>query len=114
MATRLDESAEEEGTYIIDLSWYDETDSAVTPSTMLWALVDENGDTVNSRLDVSIGSLSTTNSIVLQGDDLAIPDHITKNVDRYVRYYGTYLSTFGTLSITGEVVFSVTNHRGKQ
>lgn len=113
MATKLSEAAQEEGTYIVDLAWFDEDDVAVTPSTMKWALSDENGDIVNSQNDVAITGLSTTNSIVLGGADLAIPDYIIENVTRFVRYYGTYVSSLGTLNLTGEVQFTLTNHRAK-
>ena len=113
MATKLSEKAQEESTYVIDFAWFDEDDSAVTPATMLWALSDENGDIVNSQEDIVIGSLSTTNSIVLGGDDLAIPDYYMQDVTRFVRYYGTYVSSLGTLNLAGEVQFTLTNHRAK-
>jgi hypothetical protein len=114
MAEKLTEDAQEEGTYVIDFAWLDENGAAVTPSTMTWTLVDENGDVVNSRQDVAISGLSTTNSIVLSGLDLAIPDtDMSYRLKRYVRYAGTYVSTLGTLPLTGEVWFNLINHRAK-
>lgn len=113
MATKLDEDAQEEGTYIIDFAWFDEDDNAVTPATMQWALSDEDGNIVNSKEDVAITGLSTTNYVILSGNDLAIPDTEQSDVKRFVRYYGTYISTLGTLPLTGEVWFTLENHRAK-
>ena len=59
------------GTLKITCAWYDDDGSAVTPDTMTYTL--READTraiVNSRDGVSISSLSTSNDIVLSGDDL--------------------------------------------
>jgi len=62
--------ADEGSTYIIRATYYDEDDNAVTPTTVTWSLVDGDGHIVNSREDVSVGSPSTYNDIVLGADDL--------------------------------------------
>lgn len=113
MATRLEDLAEEEGTYVINLAWLDEDDNPVTPTTMAWDLVDGLGNEINGRTNVPITGLSTSNDIPLSGNDLAIPDSIDVDVDRYLRYYGTYISTLGTLPLTGEIVFTIENHKAK-
>jgi hypothetical protein len=115
MATRLEEPAEEEGTYVIHLTYYDESDppALVTPSTMFWDLVDGLGNIVNDRDGVDLAPSTYESDIVLHGLDLAIPDGVDVDVDRYVRYYGTYVSTFGVLELTGEVVFTISNHKAQ-
>lgn len=70
--TVLTDKAQEEGTYIITLTYYDEDNNAVTPNTVTWDLTDVNGKVINSRSSVSISSPSTSNDVVLQGDDLRI------------------------------------------
>lgn len=67
----LDESVLEGGTLVLTLAWYDDAGSAVTPDTATWTLREaDSGAVVNSRSDVAISSLSTSNDIVLSGDDL--------------------------------------------
>ena len=72
MATTLTTLAIEEATYIITVAWLDDAGAAVTPSAATWTLTDLDGDVVNSRSNVTINSLSTTNTIVLSGADLAL------------------------------------------
>jgi len=57
-------------TYEFTVSYTDPDDSPVTPDTMAWSLVDASGTTINSRSSVSITSLSTSNDILLGGNDL--------------------------------------------
>jgi len=72
MATKLSPNATEESVYAITISWYDESGKAVTPSAATWTLTDLAGNVINSRDGVTISSLSTSNTVVLSGDDLAI------------------------------------------
>jgi hypothetical protein len=90
--TKLLPNATEESTYAITVSWYDESDNAVTPSAATWTLTDLNGNVINSRLAVAIGSLSTSNTIVLKGDDLAIG---ANGIDRQLLLEYTYTSDLG-------------------
>jgi hypothetical protein len=67
----LDENILEGGTLKLTLAWFDDTGSAVTPTSASYTLREaKTGAIVNSRSDVAISSLSTTNDVVLSGDDL--------------------------------------------
>jgi len=67
----LGEDIVEGGTLVLDISWYDDAGASVTPDTATWTLrEDKSGQVVNSRKDVEISSLDTTNTLVLTGDDL--------------------------------------------
>ena len=72
MATVLGTLAKEESTYTITVSFFDDDDVATTPASATWTLSDLKGNIINSREDVSIGSLGTSVEIKLSGDDLAI------------------------------------------
>lgn len=71
-ATKLSPNAIENSVYAITVSWYDESEKAVTPSAATWTLTNLQGTVINSRDGVVIGSLSTRNTLVLSGADLAI------------------------------------------
>lgn len=64
--------AKEGSTYAVTIAFTDETGAAVTPSSATWTLTDQGGNVINSRLDVTISSLSTSVTIVLSGNDLAL------------------------------------------
>ena len=66
--------AKEGSTYIVTVTYKDEDGSAVTPNSVIWTLTNGRGQVVNSRSAVSIASPGTSNTIVLQGDDLNIDD----------------------------------------
>ena len=69
---RLQNPVKEEGTVAITLSWFDEEGNATTPSAATWTLTDTFGNIKNSREDVAITSISTSNTVVLSGDDLKV------------------------------------------
>jgi len=71
MPIHIKQDAREESTRILDVSFFDETDAAVTPGEVHWTLSDENGTVINSR-DAVVMTPDTTVEIVLTGDDLAI------------------------------------------
>lgn len=71
MTTRLEEPAPEEGTYVIQLSFFDEDGDAATPNVATWTLTDGKGAVVNGREAVSITPAQVVN-VVLRGDDLAL------------------------------------------
>ena len=101
--TELTLNAVNESTYIITATYTNSAGDAVTPNTLEWNLKDEYGNVINSRSAVSIAVPSTSNSIVLFGDDL-------KNADTRVRVFqiiGTYNSvTYGNnLPIIGQAKF---------
>lgn len=79
----LTTEAMEEGSYFIDVAFYDEDDGAETPNvdTIKWTLTDNDGTVINSRDNEAIASASTI-TIELEGDDLAIQSGETAAVVR--------------------------------
>lgn len=55
-------------TKVVAVSFFDEANVAMIPTTVNWSLYDEDGVIVNSRSNVSISPASTVN-IVLSGAD---------------------------------------------
>lgn len=95
MATTLATVAVEEATYVITVGWLDDAGAAVTPSAATWTLTDQDGRVVNSRSNVNITSLSTSNAIVLSGPDLAL-DPTYRGSQRVLLVEYTYDSSAGT------------------
>lgn len=93
MGIFLTKRATEQSTYVITLSYLDSAGSAVTPDSVTWTLTDLDGTVINSREDVAIGSPSTTNDIVLSGDDLQIGTN--DNGGRIITIEGVYDSDEG-------------------
>jgi len=89
---RLEEEAIEKGTYVITVEFEDEDGDAITPKTLTWTLSDKKGRIINSREDVSVVTPSSSNDIVLSGNDLALP-----NTDNRVRIF-TAEATYDSLS----------------
>ena len=107
MPTTLTDTAIEESTFVLTLSFTDEDDAAVTPKTGTWTLTDEAGNVINSRLDVEISALASSVDIVLSGDDLAIG---TYGGQRVLLFEGTYDSDAGTdLPLKDQVRFTIDN-----
>lgn len=81
--TVLDTEAMEEGSYFIDISFFDEDDVAETPNadTIKWTLTTNDGTIINDRDNEAIAS-DTTVTIELVGDDLAIQSGETSPVVR--------------------------------
>jgi len=101
-------NAIEHGTYAITVSFFDESGAAVAPNTGLaWTLMDLRGNVINARTSVVITPAETV-TIVLHGDDLALPD--PSNSTRVVLLVGTYNSTLGLdLDLRDQVVFAIDN-----
>ena len=96
----------EEGTYVIDCAFTDEDENPVTPKTLTWTLTDVAGNPINDREDEVVPSPSSTESILLQGDDLALLTGETKGTTRILTVEGTYDSALGNdLPIKGSVWF---------
>ena len=70
--TTLTTEALEEGSYFVDVSFYNEDAELVTPNadTIYWTLTDDVGTVINARDYEAESSLSTI-TIELEGDDLA-------------------------------------------
>ena len=74
--TILADKFPEEGTRGVQVVFTDEDGVAVTPGTVQWWLTDTGGNIINSRGTVngtvSPGTLASTMTFVLSGDDLAL------------------------------------------
>lgn len=97
--------AVEESTYVITVSFTDESGAAVAPNAGLaWTLTDINGTIINARSAVAITPAESVD-IVLSGDDLALSGD---NAQRLVTVQGTYDSSLGAdLPLKEEVHFTV-------
>ena len=96
--------AQDQSTYKLTLTYTDSAGDAVTHTAVTWTMTDRAGTVINSREDVSISSPSTSNDIILSGDDLRYSDGRW----RVVTVEATYNSTGGNgLPLRGECVFSI-------
>jgi hypothetical protein len=101
----------EESTFVVVADFQDEDGNAVAPNSASWSLVDEDGNIVNSREDISINSPSSSENILLSGDDLTLTDGRSEEA-RYVVVEGTYDSTLGNdLPIKDQIKFYILNLR---
>lgn len=102
----LDVEAVEGSTYVLTLTFSDETDGAVTPDTLEWSLYDEDGAVVNDRDGVTVTPALQT-KIVLSGADLAAGNGALRQ-KRVLGIEGTYSSDLGNgLPLRDEVIFYV-------
>lgn len=109
MAIQLDIEPKERSTLVLTVSWYDETDTAVTPTAATWSLTDTDGNVVNGRSAVAtwLEALATVNHAVLSNADLAVL--ATAPDDRRVfTVQATYNSSNGSgLTLTEAAMFSL-------
>lgn len=109
MTTTLTAKAVESSTYVITAAFFDEDDSAVTPTSATWTLTDDLGNVVNDREDVAISPLSASVDIVLTGDDLLLPASAGL-IGRVLTVSALYNSALGTgLSLAAKIRFVVEN-----
>lgn len=107
MATTLTTHATEKSTFVVTAAFTDEDDAAVAPATLTWTLTDSDGSVINSRLDVVVSTPTSSEDIVLSGDDLAIQSATDTGV-RILTTEATYSSSLGTgLSLRGQVTFII-------
>ena len=90
MPGAIKETATEKGSFKITFVFKDESGNSVAPDVMAWTLTDLDGSVMNSKTNVSISSPSSEESILLQGDDLAIDGN--DPVQRLITAQGTYTS----------------------
>ena len=105
-------NADDKSSYIIQCDFTDETGTAITPTAATWTLTDGNGDLVNSREDVPVGTLSSTVYIALSGDDLDVDETGARAANmRCLVVSATYTSSLtGTeLPVKKAVKFMVTD-----
>jgi len=72
MAVRLTTTAAEKSTYIITVTFKDEDGNLEAPTSADWTLTTVDGTVVNSRENIPISAPSSTENIILSGDDLAL------------------------------------------
>lgn len=72
MPQRLATHAVEEATFGIRCVFKDENDNALTPQSMTWTLTDRDGTVINSRDGIAVVNPSSTQTITLSGEDLAL------------------------------------------
>lgn len=96
MATRITTLVQEKGTAVFTVAFTDEDGSAVTPGAATWTLTDKKGNAINSRTAVTISPLSTSVTIVLSGDDLALGSETTSDHERHLTVEYTYTSSAGS------------------
>lgn len=102
---KLAVEAVEQSTFVVTVSFTDETGAAVTPNAGLtWTLTDRHGTVINSRSAVSITPGESV-EIVLSGNDL---DFDGADALRLLTVQGTYNSDAGNnLPLKEEVEFVV-------
>ena len=103
----IKETATEQSSFKVTATFYDESGNAVAPDTMLWTLTDDDGSIINSRENVSIAAPTSSESILLSGDDLAVDGNV--KTKRKITYQGTYTSAeFGAgLPLKDEATFFI-------
>ena len=100
----LEQDANEKGEYLITLAFKDENGVAQTPTSATWTLTKYDGTVVNSREDVAIGSPTSSETVTLSANDLAILD----SLDREKRIF-TVNWVFGGVTRRDQVAFHVRN-----
>lgn len=118
MATALTVKATEKSTYVITATFTDEDDAAVVPTAITWTLSDVGGDIINSRdgIDFEVdnglgaaGTLASTVSIILTGDDLQMLGERPTEIRRFL-LEATYDSSLGNgLNLRGACQFEINN-----
>jgi hypothetical protein len=104
--------AEEEGTYIVDVSFLDEDDLPVTPVSINWTLTTLDGVIVNDRNKVDVAAPASTVALVLSGNDLKLLEHTTSFSWRLLTIKASYNSDLAPgLPLHGAVRFKVRNLR---
>ena len=110
--TTLTTEAMEEGSYFITVSFYDEDGAAETPNvgTIKWTLTDNDGSVINDN-DYIAATSSSSITIELEGDDLAIQSGETSSlVRRHLIVEWEYNSALGDdKPAKAECVFFIRN-----
>lgn len=110
MPVELTTHAIEKSTFVITAAFTDEDGTSVAPQTATWTLSDDGGTIINSREQVEISSPTSSEDIVLSGDDLALQTGETNLGTRVLTIEATYNSDLGAgLPLNGSVIFTVDN-----
>jgi len=95
MPITLSKQAHEKGTYILTFNFTDDNGTATNPETLTWTLTDSAGNVINSREDESVSNPTSSEDVVLSGDDLALQTGESGKVARIVTVEATYDSFSG-------------------
>jgi len=74
LPVKLTTKAVDKSTYVVNCAFKDENGDAVVPNELKWTLTDDAGTVINSREDVVVAVPSSSEDIVLSGDDLKYSD----------------------------------------
>jgi len=97
--------ASEKGTYVITIAFTDSQGQSVTPKSATWSLTYSNKAIINNRLNVPISPLEATVSVVLAGNDLALP---SSDMRRFFHLHYVYDSTEGNdMEMNAEATFDI-------
>lgn len=107
MIPKLPIAAVEQSTYFPVASFLDEDGNAEDVKTLKWTLTDISGNVINGREDVEVDTPSTSETIVLSGDDLAV--FSGDRLRRIITFNATYDSDLGAdLALNGAAEFAIT------
>ncbi len=99
-------AAVEQSTYYPVASFFDEDDNAEDVKTLTWTLTDILGNIINGKKDVEVADPSSSETIVLSGDDLAI--FANDRLRRIITFNATYDSDLGNdLPLNGAAEFPI-------
>ena len=104
MPITITDTANEKSTFALELAITDENGDPLTPNTLTWTLTDLAGNVINERAGIEIATPASTVTVVLSGDDLALPERAAPL--RVVTLEGTYDSD---LPLKEEVQFPIRN-----
>ncbi|HEY4690298.1 MAG TPA: hypothetical protein VIK33_13365 [Anaerolineae bacterium] len=108
MPITITDTANEKSTFALELAITDENGDPLTPNTLTWTLTDLAGNVINERAGIEIATPASTVTVVLSGDDLALPERAAPL--RVVTLEGTYDSDLGNdLPLKEEVQFPIRN-----
>jgi len=108
MPITITDTANEKSTFALELAITDENGDPLTPNTLTWTLTNLAGNVINERAGIEFATPASTVTVVLTGDDLALPERADPL--RVVTLEGTYDSDLGNdLPLKEEVQFTIRN-----
>lgn len=109
MATQLTDIAYERGSVVIELTFYDQVGTAVTPETLFWTLTDGNGTVINDRAAEEVETPTNPYSVRLGDTDLTVLESedldSSPRVMRKLHVHGTYTYDEIEYKFAGEARF---------
>ena len=72
MAINTRKIVNEQGTIDFEIDFYDETNTAVIPTSIDWTLTDDQGTIINARHAVAVAVPAATIHVTLGGSDTAV------------------------------------------